>query len=278
MGQQVLIFGFGYTAKALVQQCSLDMIATSRHAEAYHEPGVRVIDFTTQALAPELPHITHVLITVPPDELGDPVLSHFCALLAQYAGHLRWIGYVSSTGVYGDHQGAWVDEQSACLTPGRQGQQRLVAEQAWSAFCQRYAIPLTIFRVAGIYGPGRNPLVRLLAGETTSIDKPGQVFSRIHVDDLVQSILQAMQHPELAGVYNIADDEPASILEVNAFAAQLLGLPAPTVVAYASAALSPRLRAFYQANRRVSNAKLKRELGVQLTYPDYRVGLESLLC
>ena len=273
----LLIFGFGYTAGVLcglASKAGFKIIGTSRQAHAVSNASI--IAFNETAVAEYLPAVTHVLVSTPPMNTGCPVLEQFSDSLARHAVALQWIGYLSSTGVYGDHQGQGVDEQSACRPVGLHAQQRLLAEQAWSRFAGRLARALTIFRIAGIYGPGRNPLLRLLAGQLTSIDKPGQVFSRIHVLDLAESILSALLQPELAGIYNVADDEPASACEVDAYAAHLLARPAPRIIAYDSAELSARLKEFYQANRRVSNVKLKRELWPQLMFPSYREGLTHL--
>ncbi len=280
LSYKLLILGFGYTARFVYEQLSvrrLPVVATSRQLPANSSPGLAIIDFNATAVQAHLATVTHILVSVPPTAVGDPVLGYFAELLTQHVQQLQWIGYLSSTAVYGDHQGGWVDEQSACLQPSRTGQQRLAAERAWSAFATQSSVPLTIFRVAGIYGPGRSPLDRLVAGQHMTIDKPDQVFSRIHVHDLAASIVTAMLHPELAGIYNVADDEPASAPTVDAYAAQLLGVPTPEIIPYAKALLSPRVQEFYQANRRVSNAKLKRELGVQLAFPSFREGFSSLL-
>lgn len=202
----------------------------------------------------------------------------FGHLLKKYTKNIQWIGYLSSTGVYGDHQGHWVDESSKPIGLGDQGQLRLVAENQWRFFAEAYQLPLTIFRLAGIYGPQRNVLARLMAGKNDTIIKDGQFFSRIHVEDIVLAIVAAMRNPiEGITIYNVADDEPAPSNVVDEYAASLLKRPPLKRVAYEQALLSPMAQEFYSHNKRVSNAKLKRALHIQLTYPTYKEGLIHLL-
>ena len=209
---------------------------------------------------------THVLSSVPPGDDGDPVLALFSDAIAASP---CWTGYLSSTGVYGDVGGAWVDE-SAPIGTGRRTA-RSDADAAWQQ------LPgVHIFRLPGIYGPGRTPFDRIRGGEAKRIDAPGQVFSRIHVDDICAAVIAGMTRPR-PGIYNVADDRPAPAHEVTAFAARLAGIETPPLTPLEKAELSPVARGFYAENRRVANGKMKRDLGVSLRYPDYRSGLSACL-
>lgn len=251
---RLLIFGFGYTARAIAAR--LDgwrIIGTTRDGRG----GTLRFDDDT-AVRAEIAAATHILSSVPPDDAGDPVLRAYGDALGQ-----GWLGYLSSTGVYGDTGGAWVDE-SAPVTGRRP--MRNAADAAWLARGAR------VFRLPGIYGPGRSPIDRVLEGKAHRVDVPGQVFSRIHVDDIASGVIAALGAPP--GAYNLADDLPASQSDVVEFAAALIGSPPPPFVALNS--LSPMARAFYAENRRVSNLKAKRVLGWAPRYPDYRAGLRAV--
>lgn len=217
---------------------------------------------------------THILCTVAPGTTGDPVVAR-CAPLLRRA---RWLGYLSTTGVYGDHDGGWVDEE----TPVRPGQPRsiarLAAERAWQAIALEAGVALDIFRLPGIYGPGRSTLDQVRAGRARRIDKPGQLFSRIHVADIAGTVLAALGRPHEAGVYNVADDLPAPTSEVVAFACELLGKPVPPMIPWAEIepTMSAMARSFYAESRRVRNDRIKRMLGVTLRYPTYREGLTAI--
>jgi len=221
-----------------------------------------------------LARATHLLISAGPGPDGDPVLAALSQAIAERAPHLAWVGYLSTTGVYGDHNGGWVDETTP-LTPGtRRGRQRVAAEAAWRAIP---GLPLHIFRLAGIYGPGRGPFAKVRAGTARRIIKQGQVFSRIHVADIAQVLAASITRPDPGAVYNLCDDDPAPPQDVIACAAELLGLPLPLQVDFDRADLSPMARSFYAESKRVSNARITSELGVTLHYPDYRTGLRALL-
>ena len=212
-------------------------------------------------------------------ETGDPVLAAYGPAL-RAAPSLRWVGYLSTIGVYGDLQGAWADEDTPAEPDTERGVARIEAEAAWTAFCRERRLPLDIFRLAGIYGPGRNPLDRVRRGNAHRILKPGQVFNRIHVDDIAQTVAAAIrQEREQPGtrLFNLADDEPAPPQDVILYAAELIGAPPPPEVPFESAALSPMARSFYEGNKRLRNDKVKRELGIALKYPTYREGLRALL-
>lgn len=285
MRPHLLIFGFGYTAHFLAQKAreiNIQITATIRdkNASGYNrEFDCELIPFSEKSIEHALKTTTHILISTPPTpDLGDPVLVNFGNLLKKHIKNIQWIGYLSSTGVYGDHQGLWVDESSKPIALGGQGQLRLAAENEWRSFAETYQVPLTIFRLAGIYGPQRNVLARLMAGKNDTIVKDGQFFSRIHVEDIVLVIVAAMQNPRVGiTIYNVADDEPAPNHVVDEYAASLLQRPPLKRIAYEMATLSPMAQEFYSHNKRVSNAQLKRELNVQLTYPTYKEGLDHLL-
>jgi len=285
MQPHLLIFGFGYTAHFLakkVRAINIQVTATTRDNDASgynREFDCELIHFSEKSIEQALATASHLLISTPPTHaLGDPVLANFVNLLKKYIKNIQWIGYLSSTGVYGDHQGLWVDESSKPIALGDQGQLRLSAENEWRSFTKVNQLPLTIFRLAGIYGPQRNVLTRLMAGKNDTIVKIGQFFSRIHVEDIVLAIVAAMQNPK-AGltIYNVADDEPAPSHIVDEYASSLLQRPPLKRVAYEMATLSPIAQEFYSHNKRVSNTKLKRELNIQLTYPTYKEGLIHLL-
>jgi len=216
------------------------------------------------------------LVSIPQTAKGDPVLAAFDDALA-HANRLRSIVYLSTVGVYGDHGGAWVDEETTPQPDSERGRERLAAEHAWQKLGQQTGAAVAILRLAGIYGPGRNALVQIARGDARRIVKPGQVFNRIHVGDIAQAIEAAFAR-KAGGIFNVSDDEPSPPGDPLVFAAQLLGCDPPPEIPFAEAApsLSPIALSFWQECRRVRNDKLKRELGVALTYPTYREGLRAL--
>jgi nucleoside-diphosphate-sugar epimerase len=253
----MFILGLGYTARWLAERlrgAGWAVAGTSRDGR-----GGTIAFNEAERVSGALATSTHVLSSAPPDETGDPVLARYGEVLQG-----RWLGYLSSTGVYGDAGGAWVDE-SAPIGGGRR-RARAEADAAWLALGAR------VFRLPGIYGPGRSPLDRVAAGTAHRVDVPGQVFSRVHVDDIASGVIAGLKAP--AGAYNLADDLPASQNDVVAYAAQLLAIAAPPVVALDM--LSPAARGFYAENRRIANGKAKRVLGWAPRYPDYRAGLRAL--
>jgi nucleoside-diphosphate-sugar epimerase len=281
----LLCFGLGYSAGFLARALEVEgwrILGTRRKEAAAANLAAHGIEAhlfergrplgDARALLAE---VTHVLSSVPPDELGDPVLDLHAADLA--AASPRWVGYLSTTGVYGDRGGGWVDESSALVPTGERGRRRVEAEARWLDLHRRHGLPVHVFRLAGIYGPGRSALDAVRAGRAQRIDKPGQVFSRIHVVDIVQALRASMAAPEPGAVYNLCDDDPAPPADVIAFACELLGVPAPPLVPFAEAALSEMARSFYADSKRVSNRRLKEALGVRLLYPSYRDGLRALL-
>jgi nucleoside-diphosphate-sugar epimerase len=245
-------------------------------AEQLRAAGIEAVPFDgTAAISAEtLSAASHVLCTIAPGAAGDPALR----LCADLIGKARWLGYLSTTGVYGDHGGGWVDEVTQANPTQQRSIQRLAAERAWQALGVRTGAAIDIFRLPGIYGPGRSPIDQVKAGVAKRIDKPGQVFSRIHVADVAQAVLAAMFRGGPGAIYNVADDLPASSAEVMTFACELLGVPAPPLVRWADAApsMSTMARSFYAENRRVRNERMKRELGVTLIYPTYREGLRAI--
>ncbi|MBN8849146.1 MULTISPECIES: NAD(P)-dependent oxidoreductase [unclassified Sphingomonas] len=251
----IFVFGLGYAACAIVDASGWPVLGTTRDGR----DGTIAFD-DEEAVRAGLAAATHVLSSVPPDAAGgDPVLARYGDLIGR-----RWLGYLSSTGVYGDTGGAWVDE-SAPTGGGRRGA-RAAADAAWLARAAR------VFRLPGIYGPGRSPLDRLRAGTAHRVEAAGQVFSRIHVADIARGVVAGFDAP--AGAYNLADDLPAGQNEVIDYAAALLGLAPPPLVALDT--LSPAARGFYAENRRIANDKAKRVLGWTPLYPDYRAGLRAV--
>jgi nucleoside-diphosphate-sugar epimerase len=284
---RLFCFGLGYSALALARRLIADgweVAGTCRSREkqaALAGEGIVAHRFDRgRPLAdPEaaLAGATHLLSSVPPDASGDAVIEHHGAALATHAAGVRWAGYLSTTGVYGDRAGGWVDEGSALRPTGERGQRRVAAEDAWLELWRDHGLPVHLFRLAGIYGPGRSALDTVRRGEAKRVEKPGQVFSRIHVDDIAAALVASMTHPNPGAAYNLCDDDPVPPQDVVAHACALLGLPAPPLVPFAEAELSAMARSFYDDNKRVANGRMKRELGVRLQYPSYREGLAALL-
>ena len=280
MTKRLLSLGHGYSAQALARQLlpqGWTVIGTTRDpakAERFRAEGVVPLLWDRMAVEEALGRVSHVLISAGPDSDGDPSLRLCGPAMAERAAQLDWVGYLSTTGVYGDHGGGWVDEDTP-LTPGtRRGAMRLAAEDAWRAIPD---LPLHIFRLAGIYGPGRGPFAKVRAGTARRIVKPGQVFSRIHVEDIAQVLEASIRQPDPAAIYNLCDDDPAPPQEVILHAAELLGVTPPPEEPFESAEMGAMARSFYAESKRVSNRRIKEELGVRLYYPDYRAGLAALL-
>jgi nucleoside-diphosphate-sugar epimerase len=276
-----LCFGFGFSARTFTAQLDKriwKISATSRDAEGIAEieaQGFQGLPFdSTLQIAPD---VTHLLISAPPDEHGDPVLRMFPAQLQKHSKNLKWVGYLSTTGVYGDRSGDWVDEESPLEPTTERGQRRLEAERSWLKLHTDFGMPVHLFRLAGIYGPGRNQLLNVREGSAKRIIKPGQIFSRIHVEDIAGVLAASVAKPHPSRAYNVCDDEPCPPQEVVAYAANLLGLPLPPEISFADAELSPMAKSFYADSKRVSNKRIKTELGYKLLYPNYRDGLRALL-
>ena len=222
---------------------------------------------------------THVLISTPPGAAGDPVLHHHANDLAALMPRVQWLGYLSTTGVYGDRAGAWVDETTPPAPATERGKRRLAAEQAWTNWGARANVPVHIFRLAGIYGPTRNQLESLRDGTARRIVRGPQVFSRIHVDDIAQVLEASMANPSPGAVYNVCDDEPSAPHEFMEYAAKLLKIPPPPLERFEDAAptMSEMAQSFYSESKRVKNDRIKQSLGIKLRYPTYREGLKALL-
>ena len=287
MGERMshlLCFGLGFAAKVLAARraaAGWSVTATSRSesgAQAIRELGYRALVFDGSTALPgaTFDGVSHVVISAPPGEDGDPVLRQHRADFASRARQFSWVAYLSTTGVYGDHGGGLVTEDTA-LTPNTgRGHKRLMAEQQWLDLWRRHGLPVHLFRLAGIYGPGRNQLLSLRDGTAKRVIKPGQLFSRIHVEDIASVLEASMQRPHPGRAYNVCDDEAAPPQDVVAHGARLLGLPVPPGVPFEAADLSPMARSFYADSKRVSNQRIKTELGVELKYPTYREGLQAL--
>jgi nucleoside-diphosphate-sugar epimerase len=263
----------GYTARAFARRLGPEwaVASTTRNGDA----GGRRFD-RDHPLSPEaFAGVTHILVSIPPDAAGDPVLDRHAGDVAALTG-LRWVGYLSTTGVYGTRDGGWVDETSGLRPTSARGEHRVAAETGWLDLWRAQGVPVHIFRLAGIYGPGRSAFDALRAGTARRIDSGDQVFSRIYVEDIAIVLLASIRKPRPGAIYNVCDDEPAPQAEVVAHAANLLGIPPPPLETLAAAELSPMARSFYADNKRVSNALIKQELGVALAYPNYRAGLAAI--
>lgn len=282
MSPYFFIFGFGYTAKALAPKLiahGFKVIGTSRTPDEQQHDNldIKLIDFDHPSMENYLSLATHMLICIPPtNTLSDIVLIKYGDLIKKQAPYLKWLGYLSSTGVYGDHQGNWVNEESECIPYTPTGITRLKVEQGWFSFAQKHQLPLHIFRLSGIYGPRRNALERFMLGKKQSVFKENQVFCRIHVEDIVTILLASIQLPNPLSIYNVSDDEPAPAHEVDCYAAKLLHREPLPLVPFSEADLSPMEQEFYTNNRRVSNLKIKKDLHVCLKYPTYKEGLTQI--
>ncbi len=272
-------FGLGYSARAFAARLAAKgwrITGTSRSpagAARIGALGYEALVFDGSAPLPPkaFSGVTHIVVSTPPDASGDPVLRHHARDLG--ALKIAWLAYLSTTGVYGDHGGGWVTEATALTPNTERGRRRLAAEKAWMAL----DLPVHIFRLAGIYGPGRNQLAAMRDGTAKRIIKAGQIFSRIHVDDIANVLEASIARPNPGAAYNVCDDEPCPPQDVVAYAAQLLGVPPPPEVPFDEAELSPMALSFYADSKRVSNARSKHELGITMRYPSYREGLASLL-
>ncbi|MBU2992224.1 SDR family oxidoreductase [Octadecabacter sp. 1_MG-2023] len=278
MTKTLLSFGHGYSARALTRLLPDDwrVIGTTRSedkAATLMTDGVEPRIWPGANIIPALDAATHLLISAGPSDAGDPVLKELRDEIAARKGQFEWVGYLSTTGVYGDHKGGWVDETTPLTPSTKRGQLRVEAEQAW----QNMGLPLHIFRLAGIYGPGRGPFAKVRNGTARRIIKQGQVFSRIHVDDIAQVLAASIAQPKPGAIYNLCDDDPAPPEDVIGHAAELLGLPLPPAQDFETAEMTQMARSFYAESKKVRNDQIKDELGVKLLFPDYRVGLASLL-
>ena len=272
----LLSFGLGYTASALAARLleqGWQVIGTTREAgkaASLRGSGVEPLLWPCD-LRPALARATHILASAAPEDGGDPFLGAEGDAIR--AAHPVWVGYLSTTAVYGDHQGGWVNEDTPVNPQSARAVQRVLAERQWLTS----GLPVNIFRLAGIYGPGRGPFQKVRDGSARRILKPGQVFSRIHVDDIARVLSGSIAHPSPGRIYNVCDDDPAPPEDVLSHAAHLLHLPDPPAVPFDQAEMTPMARSFYAENKRVRNDRIKGELGVRLAYPTYREGLAALL-
>jgi len=280
MTYTLLSFGHGYSARALSRILLAQdwrVIGTTRNedkAVGLMNDGIEPRIWPGADMAPALNGATHLLISAAPDDAGDPVLAALHDEIAARAGQFEWVGYLSTTGVYGDHGGDWVDETTPLTPSTKRGIARVQAESAWAAIPD---LPLHIFRLAGIYGPGRGPFAKVRAGTARRIIKADQVFSRTHVADIARVLAASIRNPNPGAVYNVCDNDPAAPQDVIGYAADLLGLPLPPAEDFEKAEMPPMARSFYAESKKVRNDRIKNELGVELLYPDYRSGLKALL-
>lgn len=280
--QKIFIFGAGYSGKAFARMRphGVPIAGTTRSPDKFsglEAAGIEPFVFDGR-LSPEirarLAETTHLVVSAAPGDDGDPVLNAARDAIIHHMPALRWIGYLSTVGVYGDHGGKWVDETAECRPrPGR-SQMRLDAEQAWHELAETVGRPVAILRLSGIYGPGRNAFVNLENGTARRLVKQGQVFNRIHVDDIAGALWH-LADGEYGGVFNVTDDLPAPPQDVVAYAADLMGVAPPAEIPFDTAQLSPMARSFYGENKRVSNTAIK-ALGYDFRLPDYRAALERM--
>jgi len=276
-------FGFGYTAAALARRLRREDFACAGATRSEENAAAMKADGVDAALwdggafdAAALENATHILISTPPDGAGCPTFRTARNAVAKRGENLKWLGYLSTNGVYGDHGGAWVDEDSGLRPSSDRARRRIRAEADWAGLAVEWALPLIVFRLPGIYGPGRSALDQVRAGKAKRVYKEGQVFSRMHVDDIAAALAASMKRPRRHDIYNLADDEPAPPRDVVEYACKLLGVEPPPLVAFEEADLSPMARSFYADNKRVSNRRMKSALAITLQYPNYRAGLDAI--
>jgi nucleoside-diphosphate-sugar epimerase len=281
---RLFAFGYGFTAEALARRLrprGWSIAASCRRpgdAERLAAAGVEPVRLGDPAgLATALAGTRALLVSAPPTPEGCPGLRALAPAIAAAGAFPDWTGYLSTTGVYGDRRGGWVFETSRLAAQSVEGARRVAAERDWLDTGRGMGLTVTVFRLPGIYGPGRSAFDRLREGRAQRISSPGQVFSRIHVDDLAAGLAASIRRPRAGGIYNLCDDEPCPNSEVIAYAAGLLGLPAPPEIPLEAARLSPVAQRFYAESKRVSNARAKAELGWRPAYPSYREGLRAVL-
>ncbi|MBL0941935.1 MAG: SDR family oxidoreductase [Alphaproteobacteria bacterium] len=280
----LLCFGCGYVAQhfaRLILHKGGKVTGTTRdeaNFKSLKAQGIQSLIFNDEQPLEQaiLKSFSHILVSIPPYQESDLVINtHFREF--KWLSNLKWLGYLSTTGVYGDHNGEWVTEVSHCAPTQARSQIRLQSEEAWLKLWQRYSVPVHIFRLSGIYGPKRNVFEQIKKGTARRLYKPEQVFSRIHVNDIAQTLLASIFSPQAGEIYNVADDEPASSADVISYAYHLLGLEPPILIPFEEAQLTSIAQEFYAGNKRVSNRKMKQELNINLLYPTYREGLGSMV-
>jgi nucleoside-diphosphate-sugar epimerase len=282
----IFVFGLGYSARQFIGRYRdrfAGIAGTVRSPEKAHEmsaEGMEAYRFDATGHDPRivenLARADALLISIPPVGETDPVLDRFSEAIAA-APNLRWLGYLSTVGVYGNADGGWVDEDTPPNPATLRSRHRTAAERQWLDLGTGSAFAVQVLRLAGIYGPGRNALVKIADGTAKRIVKPGQVFNRIHTEDIAQVLMASIDRPSRSTIYNVADDEPGPPQDVIAYAAQLLGREPPPEIPFDEADQTPMARSFYSDNKRVRNTRLKTDLGIKLRYPTYREGLKALL-
>jgi nucleoside-diphosphate-sugar epimerase len=272
----IFFFGYGYVAQQLVSYCrqnNVDAKFTGTKREAFNDPDVDIVLWDDLIKIPN--DVTHILISIPPNENGDPVYQRFAQHMLKL-NKLEWVGYISSTAVYGNHNGNWVDEESQLSPTSERGIRRKKAEEQWLQLYQQNKIPAHIWRLSAIYGPGRNELVKLQQGKSSYIKDVKQCFSRMHVVDICSVLLKSMQFPTPGEIYNLADDLPSPHYEVIEYAVQLLGQSLPPAMSYDEVDKNDMLRSFYKDSKKVLNSKVKKQLGIKLLYPTFKSGLKNV--
>ncbi|QND54066.1 SDR family oxidoreductase [Phyllobacterium sp. 628] len=281
---RIFLFGAGYSARAFARDMADKATfigGTTRDSDkfaALEKDGITPFLFQgthkSQEIIAELDSVTHLVISTSPGQTGDPVYAQFGETILHAMPKLKWIGYLSTVGVYGDYGGAWVDETTPCHPVSARSVERVDAEQDWQKLADARKVPLAVLRLGGIYGPGRNAFVNLANGTARRLNKAGQVFNRIHVDDIA-GVLRFLAERNEAGIFNVTDDEPAPPQDVVAYAAELMGTEPPPESDFETAELSPMARSFYGENKRVSNARIKK-LGFSFRYPDYGTAFSTM--
>jgi nucleoside-diphosphate-sugar epimerase len=282
MSGHLFSYGHGYSAAALtelLQPNGWTITGTTRNPDKaliLRKTGMNCIVTPHDTLSEDIKKSTHLLISAAPTADGDPFLRDHLQHLKD-AKKLEWVGYLSTTGVYGDHEGGWVDETSQLTPATERGKARVAAEAQWIKAAKDLGLNLKIFRLAGIYGPGRGPFAKVRNGTARRIIKKNQIFSRIHVDDIAQVLMASINRPKSSQIFNVCDNVAAPPEDVIGYAAQLLGLPMPPAQDFETAQMTPMARSFYAESKKVKNDRIKSELGVELIYPDYKSGLTALL-
>lgn len=287
--KRLFCVGFGFSAAHLVRRLQQEqesgrawrIAGTCRSEEKKKQleaDGIEAFLFSPdQPLAPSaFDGTTHLLASAPPNETGDPFIKEYGDALMTHAPDLEWAAYLSTTGVYGDRGGGWVDESSELAPTTARGEKRLAAERDWLSWGEKSGVPVHLFRLAGIYGPYRNQMTSLRQGKARRVVKPGQIFSRIHVEDIAEVLVASIARPHAGAAYNVCDDEAAPPQDVVAYAAALMGIEPPPEIPFEEADLSPMAKSFYEDVKRVSNKRIRQELGMRLRYPTYREGLKAL--
>lgn len=285
---RLFCFGYGYSCDYLGHElmrrggwCISGTTRDSEKRNVLKERGIQAYVFDTNMPLPDAQAIlsgtTHLLISTPPDDDGDPVFLEHARDILKIAPSIRWAGYLSTIGVYGDRQGEWIDEKAEIRPTSKRGSRRAKAEEQWYSLYEDYGLPVHFFRLAGIYGPGRSALDSIRAGIARRINKPGHAFNRIHVEDVVQVLLASMERPSPGTAYNLSDDQAAPSHEVIEYACGLIGKVPPPLIPFEQADVSPMVLSFYKDNKRIINDRIKNELGVNLRYKNYKEGLDACL-